>query len=95
MQRIKSLLTSPIAAGAVVIGTVGQVGFAAFDPIWGLISATSGLWFPAIATTAATIMPEIGLADLGTKILVGAAIVFVAVQLDRLIERGRKYLRNR
>jgi len=94
-ERIRTFLWHPLTAVSLLVGTFGQLGFAWFDPLWGLISATSGYWFPAIATTSATILPEIGYDAIGTKLLVGAAVLYVAVQLDRLYEKTRSYLEDR
>jgi hypothetical protein len=94
-MEIRELLTHPLTAGAVVLSAIGQLGFGLVEPAWGLVSATAGTWFPAIAVTAGTIFPQIGLGDLGTQVLVAAAIVFVAVQLDRLLDKASDYLSDR
>ena len=94
-MELKELLTNPLTALAVIGSAIGSVGFGLFDPAWGLISATSGMWFPAIAVSAGTILPEIGYGDVGTQVLIAAAIVFVAVQLDKLADRAYKYLKDR
>jgi hypothetical protein len=91
----RELLTHPLTLLATVGSLLGSIGFGLIDPAWGLVSATSGMWFPAVAVTAGTILPEIGYGDLGTQVLVAAAIVFVAVQLDRLYDRGVEWYRNR
>jgi hypothetical protein len=91
----KELLVHPVTALAAFVSVIGQFGFGWFEPVWGLISTTSGMWFPAIAVTAGTIFPEVGLSDLGTPVLLGAALLFVAVQLDRLGERVMRWLENR
>lgn len=93
-MNAKELLTHPITAGSGVIAALGSIGFLPFD-IWGLVNATSGFWFPLFATLGATLLPEFGYAELGTRILVGAAIVFVVVQLNRLIDRSLEYFENR
>jgi len=92
---MKELLTHPLTALAVVASALGSVGFGLVDPVWGLISATAGMWFPAISVTAGVLLPEYGLGDVGTQVLIAAAVVFVAVQLDRLYDRAVEYLRNR
>jgi len=92
---IKEILAHPLTAIAVLVSTVGQLGFGVFEPAWSLISATSGLWFPAIATTGATILPEIGYEQLGTSLLLAAAVVFVGVQLDRMVDRVQEWNNNR
>ena len=95
MQRLKEFIYHPLTAGALGLSAIGQLGFGAFEPLWSLVSATSGMWFPAIAVTAGTIAPEIGFADLGTNVLLAAAIVFVGVQLDRLISRAKTWYNER
>lgn len=94
-MEVKELLAHPVTALAAVVSVVGQLGFGWFEPVWSLISATSGMWFPAIAVTAGTIFPEVGLKSLGTPVLLAAALLFVAVQLDRLFERIAEWWRNR
>jgi len=94
-MNAKELVTHPLTALAVIGSALGSVGFALVEPGWSLVSTTAGMWFPAIAVTAGTILPEIGYGDIGTQVLVGAAIVFVAVQLDRLFDRAVKWYNNR
>lgn len=89
------LLSHPVAALAYIAGTIGQLGFGLFDPAWALISSTATIWFPALATTGATLLPEFGYETLGTKILIGAALVFVGVQLDKLIDAIQSWYDNR
>jgi hypothetical protein len=94
-MEARELLTSPLTVLAFVVSAIGSVGFGLLDPTWGLISATAGMWFPAVAVTAGTILPEIGYGDVGTQVLVAAAVVFVAVQLDRLADRAADYYKER
>lgn len=94
-DKIAEILTHPLTAVVTAIGAIGQLGFAWFDPVWGLLATTSGMWFPAIAVSAGTILPELGLSDLGTQVLFAAAILFVTIQLDKGWDRAKKYLRNR
>ena len=91
----KELLTSPLAVVAAVGTFVGSLGFGLIDPAWSLVAATSGMWFPAVSVSAGVILPEIGYGDLGTQVLIAAAIVFVGVQLDRLVERANEWRKNR
>lgn len=93
-MELEKLLTSPLTAAAVVLSAIGQLGFGLVEPVWGLVSATAGTWFPAVAVTAGTIFPEIGLGNLGTQVLVAAAVVFVGVQLDRLLDKASDYLED-
>jgi len=94
-MEAKELLTSPLTLLAVGVSALGSVGFGLVDPAWGLLSATAGMWFPAIAVSAGTILPELGYGEIGTQVLLAAAIVFVAVQLDRLADRASKYIKER
>jgi len=91
----RELLTHPLTLLATIGSLLGSIGFGLLDPVWGLVSTTSGMWFPAVSVTAGVILPELGFGDLGTQLLVVGAIVFVAVQLDRLYDRAKEYLRNR
>jgi len=94
-DRTKELLAHPLTALAVLLSAVGSAGVGLFEPAWGLLSTTAGMWFPAIAVSAGTLLPELGLGDIGNQILLAAAIVFVAVQLDKLYGRVADYLENR
>jgi len=94
-MTVKDLLAHPWTAVAVVVSAIGQVGFGAFEPAWSLISSTSGYWFPALATTSSTILPEVGYGELGSKLLVAGAILFVGVQVDRLIAKLQTWKENR
>jgi len=91
----KELLYHPLTAIAAVLSVIGSLGVGLIEPAWSLLSSTSGLWFPAIATTASTIMPELGYEAWGTRVLLTSAIVFVAVQLDKLIDRVQNWRKNR
>lgn len=92
---LKEIVYHPFTALMVLLSALGQLGFGMFEPVWSLISATSGMWFPAIAVTSGTILPEVGLEGAGTAILLGAASVFVAVQVDRLLDRVKEWRSNR
>jgi hypothetical protein len=94
-MNARELLTHPLTLLATVGSLLGSIGFGLIDPVWGLVSTTSGMWFPAVSVTAGVLLPELGFGDLGTQILVAGAIVFVAVQVDRLYDRAAEYLRNR
>lgn len=94
-ERLKEAITHPLTAGAVVLSAIAQLGFGFIDPLWGLIASTSSLWFPAVATTASTILPELGYEAISTPILVASAVLFVAVQLDRLVDRVQQWISKR
>lgn len=94
-ERLKNLLTHPLTGGAFVLSAFGQIGFGLFEPAWGLVSATAGMWFPAVSVSAATILPELGLEREGTLILVAGAVVFVMVKLDQAADRAAEYFNNR
>ncbi|WP_226023220.1 hypothetical protein [Halomicrobium salinisoli] len=91
----KDLIWHPLTGLAVGVSAIGQLGFGLLEPAWSLLSSTSGLWFPAIATTASTIMPELGYAQLGTKVLLASAILFVGVQVNKLIDKIQNWRENR
>ncbi|MBX0323877.1 hypothetical protein EGH21_12635 [Halomicroarcula sp. F13] len=95
MERLKNLVLHPLTGGAVILSALGSLGLGLFDPLWGLLSATSGYWFPAVATTAATILPELGYAELGTKLLVAAAVLYVVILADKGLDRAQKWFNNR
>lgn len=91
----KDIAAHPLTALMILLTALAQASLGLFEPAWSLVSATAGMWFPAIAVTSSTIFPEIGLGDVGTQILLVAAAVFVAVQLDRLIDRAQEWAQNR
>lgn len=92
---LEEIVLHPFTALMLGLSALAQLGFGAFEPVWSLVSATSGMWFPAIAVTSGTILPEIGFEGVGTMILLGAASVFVAVQVDRLLDRVEEWRSNR
>ncbi|WP_415381468.1 hypothetical protein [Halosimplex sp. TS25] len=95
LQSAKEALNHPITGAALLLSAVGQVGFGAFEPAWALLSSTSMYWFPAVATSGATILPEFGYPDLGTKILLAGALVYVGVQVDKLLTKIKDWQENR
>lgn len=95
VERVKEALAHPITGLAFVVSVIGQVGFGMFEPAWALVSSTSMYWFPAVATSGATILPEFGYPDLGTKILLAGALVYVGVQVDKLITKVKNWQENR
>ncbi|MFC6757886.1 MULTISPECIES: hypothetical protein [Haloarcula] len=90
----QELLQSPYTAVAVIGSALGSIGYLPLD-LWTIIIDTSGLWFPAIATMASTILPEFGYESLGTQLLVAGAIVYVAVLLYRMYGRIKNWSENR
>ncbi|PSQ06653.1 hypothetical protein BRC92_00340 [Halobacteriales archaeon QS_4_69_31] len=94
-MSVTDYLLNPLAGFTVLTSTIAQVGFGLFDPAWALLSSTAGIWFPIGATTGATILPELGYAELGTKILLGSALIYVGVQLERLITKVQKWKQER
>jgi hypothetical protein len=94
-DQLREAIAHPLSRLAAVVSVLGQFGFGWFDPLWTLLSSTANLWFPAIAVSAGEVFPRIGLGDWSGPVLFGAAIVFVAVQLDRLSERAMAFLNDR
>ncbi|WP_276260585.1 hypothetical protein [Haloglomus litoreum] len=94
-QQAKEAVFHPITQLSAFVSLLGGLSFGWFEPVWTLISATSGYWFPAIAVSAGEIFPRVGLGQYGGPALLGAAIIFVAVQLDRLKDRAETWLNDR
>jgi len=92
-MNAKELIKSPYTVVALLTSAIGSIGYLPLD-LWGLLSATSGLWFPIVATVSSTILPEIGYDQLGTQLLIAGALLFVGVQLDKLIDRVRSYFED-
>jgi len=93
-MNARDLLKSPYTVVALLTSAIGTIGYLPLD-LWSLLSATSGLWFPIVATVSSTILPEIGYDQLGTQLLIGGALLFVGVQLDKLIDRVQDWRENR
>jgi hypothetical protein len=94
-KQAKEAVLHPFTQLGAFLSVLGGLGLGWFDPIWTLISATSGYWFPAIAVSAGEIMPRLGYGEMAGPALLGAAIVFVAVQLERIGKRLKKWRNNR
>lgn len=92
---VPDILLHPFAVGSYVISVVGQLGFGWFDPVWGLLTATAGTWFPAVSATATIIIPQTAFAEWGTPLLLASAVLYVSVKLDQLADRIQTYLDNR
>jgi hypothetical protein len=90
-EKLTEFLIHPLT-GLAVVGSAVLSLVPAFGPVWEFVGATSGTWFPLVAVSAGTILPEIGLQSLGSKVLLAAAIVYVAVYADRLAERLQQRL---
>jgi hypothetical protein len=88
-------LTHPIAQLSAFVSVLGALGLGWIEPLWSLLSSTSAYWFPAIAVTAGEILPRLGFEGISGPLLLGGSIAFVAMQLDRLAERARKWFKNR
>jgi len=91
----KDILAHPFTKLSALFSLLTGWGFGLFDPVFGLVSVTSGYWFPAVSAFASFVLPQTDYAALATPLLVGVAIAYVAVQLEGLVERAREYLRNR
>lgn len=88
MTELKPILTSPFTAlSAVATVIVGYLGF--LDPVLSLVASTADMWFPIIAVFATNVAPLIGWisADEAQKLLLVAALLFIAVYAGRLFDR--------
>lgn len=92
-MNTNNLLYHPLTAVAVVGSTLLAI-VPGFAPLWDFLGMTSGTWFPLVAVTAGTVLPNIGFADLGTQILLAGGLVYVAIYADRLVGRTLDYLKN-
>ncbi|ELZ23495.1 hypothetical protein C475_14518 [Halosimplex carlsbadense 2-9-1] len=88
-------LKHPLTGLAVAVSTLGQLSFGWFEPVWALASSTATYWFPAVATSGATILPELGFPNLGTNVLLAGALLYVGVQLDKLVDKIQDWKENR
>jgi len=89
----KEIIKHPATAASVVVTATLQ--FSGIVPIWDFVASTSGYWFPALATTGATILPELGYESIGTTVLLASALVFVAVQVDKFADRALRFIRDK
>jgi hypothetical protein len=85
-EQLKELITHPIT-GFAVIASAALSLLAPLAPVWDFVGATAGTWFPIVAVSASTILPELGFGSIGSKILLAGAIVYVTVFADRLYDR--------
>lgn len=92
-MRLKEIITHPLTYGS--FGVTAILQLMGIVPIWDFVASTSSYWFPALATTGATILPELGYQEVGTTVLLTSAIVFVLVQLDKFADKTIKYLKER
>jgi hypothetical protein len=88
---LKEIIEHPVSAVVSLAAFIGQFAFGWVDAFFALISATATYWFPGIAAFAGTVMPNIGYGDLGTTILVAAAVLYAAVQVNGLINYFEKW----
>lgn len=92
-MNAKEIIWHPVVAisafGSLLLSVVPGLA-----PLWDLLGATSGTWFSIIAVSAGTILPEFGYGEEASVILLAAAIVYVALYTDRLIERIQQYRSN-
>lgn len=87
-MTLRELLEHPVtwltATLSVLAGLTGM-----FDVVWSIVSSTSGIWFPVIATMASIVAPAVewiptGLAQ---KVMLAAAILYMVVLLVRFGDR--------
>jgi len=92
---VREIITHPLSSAFVAVLAIGQLAFGMLEPAWALLSTTAELWFPALATAGATILPNIGFPSLGTEILLAAAVVYFAVKVNQLIDKIENWYANR
>jgi len=92
-MRLKEIITHPVTAGS--FGVTAILQLSGLLPIWDFVASTSSYWFPALATTGATILPELGYQEIGTTLLLASAVVFVLVQLDKFADKAIEYMREK
>ncbi|WP_276258123.1 hypothetical protein [Haloglomus litoreum] len=93
--QAREAFAHPLTQLSALVSLLGAWGFGWFEPAWTFISATSSYWFPAIAVSAGEILPRLGYGEIAGPLLLGAAIAFVTVQLDRLKDRAVSWYNNR
>lgn len=76
----KDALKSPVAWAASLVGLA---------PLVHDVAATAGLWFPTISTFSTLVAPRIDWipTSLTDKLLLVAALVYLAILSDKLLEK--------
>lgn len=92
-MKLQELLVHPLVALSVV-GSAALSLLPGAAPVWEFVGATAGTWFPLVAVSASTILPELGFKNIGTTVLLAAAVVYVAVYLDRFIGRLEEFIKS-
>lgn len=93
MDSWRGLLWPLTAVGSVLSVIFGSLGF--LDPVIGFAMSTAGTWFPIGAVAGSQILPAIGYAEIGKRIALAAALLYVSVLLWRWIEAGARRLQER
>lgn len=89
-DALGDVLQAPItwltAALSLLAGAAGM-----FDSLWALLSNTSGLWFPLVATAASVVAPAVEAIpmSLANKVLLAAAILYMTILLVRFANQAR------
>lgn len=89
-MTVEDILWHPLVAlsafGSLLLSIVPGLA-----PLWDLLGATSGTWFSLVAVSAGTILPEFGYGEEAQLVLLAAAILYVAIYTDRLIDRIQQF----
>lgn len=85
-DKLRDVILHPLTAGTVVLSALAST-LGPLAPLWDFLGATAGTWFPIVAVSAGTILPNIGYGKLGTLLLVSAGVLYVAIYTDRFIDR--------
>lgn len=85
VELLESEITGLRALFAGVVAMAGVLG-GGFD----LLASTAGTWFPMIAVSATAILPEFGYAEVGQRVLLLAAFVYVGILAARFIDKTRE-----
>lgn len=87
MSLVELLEAEITGLRALLAGVVTMAGVMAggFD----LLASTAGTWFPMIAVSATAVLPEFGYQQVGERILLLAAFVYIGILGARLVDKTR------
>jgi hypothetical protein len=86
---VTDLIRSPWTLLTALVGFLASIaGY--LDPVFGFLAATSNTWFPVIATWSRFVAPEMPSIPpwVANKALLIAALVYVTVLADKLLEKA-------